>query len=49
MGYLTEEVKRRAPWNVLFPDNVVLVNETRDRTVEGQKDGGKHWKVEGKR
>ena len=40
MDHLTEEVRREAPWNMLFADDVVLVNETRGsgrgaRKVEG--------------
>ena len=30
MDHPTEEVRREAPWNMLFADDVVLVNETRE-------------------
>ena len=29
MDHLTEEVRRETPWNMLFADDVVIVNETR--------------------
>ena len=34
MDHLTEEVKREAPWNMLFADDMVLINETREGTEE---------------
>ena len=34
MDHLTEEVRREAPWNMLFADDVVLVNETREGVEE---------------
>ena len=49
MDHLTEEVRREAPWNMLFADNVALINETRERPEEklGRWREAKHWKVEG--
>ena len=34
MDHPTEEVRRETPWNMLFADDVVLVNETREGVEE---------------
>ena len=34
MDHLTEEERREAPWNMLFADDVVLINEAREEAEE---------------
>ena len=34
MDYLIEEVRREAPWNMLFADDVILISEIREGAEE---------------
>jgi len=44
---LTKDVRREAPWDMLFANDVVICTKTREKAeVKDWKDDGVHWKDE---
>ena len=47
MDRLTDEVRREPPWTMLFADDIVICEETREEVERRVNPGGMHWKEEG--
>ena len=47
MDRLTDEVRREQPWTMLFGDDIVICEETREEVKRRRNPGGMRWKEEG--
>ena len=47
MDRLTDEVRREPPWTMLFTDDIVICEETREEVERRLNSGTMHWKEEG--
>ena len=47
MDRLTDEIKREPPWTMLFADNIVIYEETREEIERRLESHEVHWKEEG--